>query len=406
MIENQRTYQLIHSKMRSQQVARLVGFGAKMIGIVLTYVATIFLRKRVESPNISAIKKEMEGICKKPECEKRFQSLMPQDDSVCVSVIVPVHNAQAYLTDCIESILNQNTSRSLELILVEDHSTDDSMLILEQYKEIFPQIKVVKPFVGGSAARARNEGLRYAVGQYILFVDSDDKLMPNAIETLADAMDLTEADIVQGGWQYLYPDGGLGPKQQYAEAVYIGKKRAMRLELPGMPWGKLYKRKLFEEIRFPSGYTCFEDTIVHFLLFRKAEVVTSIAENIYLWRKNPQGITATSQSSTRAVQSYWIVEEMLAFDAQLSLPKDSLYVMCVIGQLTNFCYVNIKDMDEDIQKKIFCLCCDLYEKAFAGDFAEYMTEPLPYALRLGSMALRNRRFDLWKLQGKLYQLIR
>lgn len=402
MIENQRTYQFVLSKTGSRQAAKLVGFGAKIFCIVLAFFASIFLRSRMEKSDIEIVKKEMEGICQKPECDKTYEPLMPLDKRVCVSVIVPVHNAQAYLSDCIESILHQNTTKSMELIFVEDHSTDDSMAILGKYKAQYPQIKVVQPQVGRSAARARNEGLRYATGQYILFVDSDDVLMPNAIECLTDAMERTDADIVQGGWQYLYADGGLGAKQQYADTVYQGKKREMRLELPGMPWGKLYKRELFEEIRFPSGYTCFEDTIVHFLVFRKAEVVTSITENVYLWRKNPNGITATSQSSSRAVQSYWIVEEMMELDEKLSLPKDSLYAMCVIGQLTNFCYVNVKDMDESIQKKIFCLCCDLYHKTFS----ETLTEHMPYALRLGEMALKNRRFDLWKIQGKLYQLIR
>lgn len=402
MIENQRTYQFVLSKTGSRQAAKLVGFGAKMFGIVFAFLASIFLQNRMKKSDIEIVKKEMEGICQKPECDTTNEQLMPFDKRVCVSVIVPVHNAQAYLTDCIESILNQNTTKSMELIFVEDYSTDDSRDILEKYKVQYPQIKIVQPQVGRSAARARNEGLRYATGQYILFVDSDDVLMSNAVECLTEAMEQTGADIVQGSWQYLYAEGQLGSKQQYAGAVYYGKRREMRLELPGMPWGKLYKRELFEEIRFPSGYTCFEDTIVHFLLFRKAEVVASITENVYLWRKNPQGITATSQSSSCAVQSYWIVEEMLKMDAKLSLPKDSLYAMCVIGQLTNFCYVNVKDMDDEIQKKIFALCCDLYDKTIRMQ----MTEHLPYALKLGNMALKNRRFELWKLQGKLYQLIR
>ena len=170
-----------------------------------------------------------------------------------------------------------------------------------------------------------------------MFVDSDDLLLPGAIRTLLEAAQRLDADVVQGGWQYLYTDGGYGPVQRYPAAVYTGAAAPERFELPGMPWGKVYRRELFAQIRFPAYYTCFEDAIIHFLVFRQAKSVASVPEVVYLWRKNPKGLTANSQHRPAAVQSYWIIEQLLAQDAALGLPHDALYRCSLTLQLSAFC---------------------------------------------------------------------
>ncbi|MFR9067499.1 MAG: hypothetical protein ACLVJH_11955 [Faecalibacterium prausnitzii] len=105
--------------------------------------------------------------------------------------------------------------------------------------------------------------------------------------------------------------------QRYPAAVYAGAAAPERFELPGMPWGKVYRRELFAQVRFPAYYTCFEDAIIHFLVFRLAKTVASVPEMVYLWRKNPKGLTATSQHHPAAVQSYWIMEQLAVQDAAL-----------------------------------------------------------------------------------------
>ena len=122
-----------------------------------------------------------------------------------------------------------------------------------------------------------------------MFVDSDDLLLPGAIRTLLEAAQRLDADVVQGSWQYLYTDGTRGPVQRYPAAVYTGAAAPERFELPGMPWGKVYRRELFAQVRFPAYYTCFEDAIIHFLVFRLAKTVASVPEMVYLWREKPQG---------------------------------------------------------------------------------------------------------------------
>ena len=342
------------------------------------------------------------GICPKPVCDAGEPCpLPPQDDAVDVSVIVPVHNGERFLRACLDSILHQNTTRRLQVLAVEDGSTDGSGAILAEYARQ-GGVTVLHPEQGGSAARARNTGLARAVGRWVLFVDCDDCLLPDAVETLLAAQARTGADIVQGGWQYCDEADTRGAVQQYAEACYTGPRRLDVVELPGTPWGKLYRRTLFERVRFPSGYTCFEDAMIHFWVFPRAKCIASTKPVVYLWRKNTMGLTATSQNTAKALQAYWVAEEMLDGAVRLGLPQDALFACNLILQLANYCYVCVSGLPEADRQTAFACCCLLYRR-----WAAKLPDPrtLPYAVRLAQRALEQADYGLWQLQGRLFQLI-
>lgn len=401
MIENQRPYQVMYSKTHNRSISLAVAFGAKLAGIAYCAGLSVFDKEYAPGDRTDIIKKNLERIYQKPAFDEGKYVFKPTDESIDVSLIIPAYNAEHFINCCIDSILEQRTAYSTEIIVVNDNSSDRTLCCLEKYRR-HSNVKIIDFKNGGSAASARNEGLKYATGKYVMFADSDDMLLPGSVEALLKEALETDSDIVQGGWQYMSTDGTRGERVRYAEMIYAGENANDRFELPGMPWGKVYKRELFKNICFPRNYTCFEDAVIHFLVFRKAVKVASITENIYLWRKNPAGITATSQSMAKALQSYWIVEDMLETDAMLSLPHNDMFAQCMIGQLSNFCYVNVAKMDKTIQKNIFALCCGLYE-SYLNDF-DY--RKMPYAVSLGAKALKKRRFDLWVIQGKYYQLIR
>lgn len=200
-----------------------------------------------------------------------WQALQPFGQTeVLVSVIVPVHNGEKDLKQCLNSILAQECGSTVEIIAVNDNSTDSSGDILEEYANWgeVRRVELTKE-TGGSAAKARNAGILQAKGEYLLFVDCDDVLLPGAISALLQKAQQTGADIVQGGWQYLDGDGKFGAAQRFAEHIYEKRTAYDCLDLPGTPWAKLYRRSLFDEIRFPAGYTCFEDAVIHFLIFRR-----------------------------------------------------------------------------------------------------------------------------------------
>ena len=290
---------------------------------------------------------------------------------------------------------------SMGVLAVEDGSTDGSGAILAEYARQ-GGVTVLHPEQGGSAARARNTGLARAVGRWVLFVDCDDCLLPDAVETLLTAQARTGADIVQGGWQYCDEADTRGAVQQYAEACYTGPRRLDVVELPGTPWGKLYRRTLFERVRFPSGYTCFEDAMIHFWVFPRAKCIASTKPVVYLWRKNTIGLTATSQNTAKALQAYWVAEEMLDGAVRLGLPQDALFACNLILQLANYCYVCVAGLPEADRQTAFACCCLLYRR-----WATKLPDPrtLPYAVRLAQRALEQADYGLWQLQGRLFQLI-
>ena len=305
MIQNRRAYQLIHCHTRS----RLLAGAAAVCGAACGHadLGLYHLLHRGGAPlpdSTQADRAALAALCPKPAAEETCPLLPQQDPAVTLSVIVPVYNGEATIGPC-----------------------------LDRYRAL-PGVLLCNCSAPRSAAAARNEGLRHAVGRWLMFVDSDDLLLPGAIRTLLEAAQRLDADVVQGGWQYLYTDGTRGPVQRYPAAVYTGAAAPERFELPGMPWGKVYRRELFAQVRFPAYYTCFEDAIIHFLVFRLAKTVASVPEMVYLWRKNPKGLTATSQHRPAAVQSYWIMEQLAVQDAALGLPHDALYRCTLTLQLS------------------------------------------------------------------------
>lgn len=400
MIQNCRAYQLIDHKTHSRLLAWAIAQGASFCGYAdLSLCALRSHTARLDGDAIAA-RAALETIWPRPATAGPCVPLPPVDPTVELSVIVPVYNGETTITACLDSILQQNADCRVQLIVVDSDSTDSTPALLQRYQNL-PDVVLSSCTAPRSAAAARNEGLRHAVGRWIMFVDSDDLLLPGAIRTLLDAAKQQDADIVQGGWQYLFSDNTRGPVQTYAAAAYTGAAALDRFDLPGMPWGKVYRRELFDAIRFPAYYTCFEDSIIHFLVFRKAQRIASIPDTVYLWRKNPKGLTSTNQHRPAAIQSYWIMEELLEQDAALGLAHDDLYRCTLTLQLTAFCHNTIAGLSVEVQQEIFKACCALYAHALPGETGA----GLPRRVRWGVKALQEQNFALWCRYGRRFQLL-
>lgn len=181
-----------------------------------------------------------------------------------ISVIVPIYNVEKYLTRCVDSILNQ-TYKNLEIILVDDGSPDKCGIIADNYQSKDNRIKSVHKKNGG-LSDARNYGMRYATGEYVLFVDSDDWLKEEMIEVLYNLAVENNADIVQSGFYYKYDDYLLYDDRYYKEdmkPIKLNKEELMKElvineRVKNFAWGKLYKLNLIKDIPFEKG-VLFED---------------------------------------------------------------------------------------------------------------------------------------------------
>lgn len=190
-----------------------------------------------------------------------------------ISVIVPVYNVAAWLPRCVDSILAQ-TCENLEILLVDDGSADDSGRICDAYAEKDPRIRVIHKENGGLSS-ARNAGLDLASGEYIGFVDSDDWIEPEMYAEMLARMEKYDAQLVCAG--RCDADGGTGEKTRglcpEREECISGEELAGRIFLwdhcDSSACDKLYRRELFDGIRYPEGKTC-EDIPVTYRLALKA----------------------------------------------------------------------------------------------------------------------------------------
>lgn len=194
-----------------------------------------------------------------------------------ISIIVPVYNVEKYLTRCVDSLVNQ-TYQNIEIILVDDGSTDRCGEICDEYAKKDSRIVVVhKP--NGGLSDARNKGLDIAKGDYIMFVDSDDWIEKDTCTTIASLVEGLDVDIVSFGIQ-LVDDKKIQEIQKTDFAKIISSKEAVfamiykqkKQGLLNYVCNKVFRKELFNNIRFPVGML-FEDQDVTYKLMHKANTI-------------------------------------------------------------------------------------------------------------------------------------
>lgn len=208
-----------------------------------------------------------------------------------VSVIVPVYNTEAYIKRCLDSILNQNY-RNLEIILINDGSTDNSPAICDFYAETDSRIRVIHKENGGQSS-ARNIGLDVCTGDYISFIDSDDWIESGMYATLLDHLEKYGASLAVCGRYDAYEDAS---KKKVGKSIENDGVFDAYDVLPEMAIGrlsdfsvcdKLFHRELWQNTRFPEG-EIYEDFAVMYKVLIEAErvVLCKDAFYVYFHRKN------------------------------------------------------------------------------------------------------------------------
>lgn len=211
-----------------------------------------------------------------------------------ISVIVPVYKVESYLDDCVKSILSQSFT-DFELILVDDGSPDRCPAMCDDWAEKDGRIRVIHKENGGLSS-ARNAGLDVMRGEYLTFIDSDDYVKSDYLEKLYNALIEHRADVSVCG---LILEKGKDEYESKTPAVVSGRSILLdpnftadtRISVSAV-WAKLYKRHLFENIRFPLG-KLHEDEFVTYRVLYPCETVTVIYDKLYFYRYNPLSITHT-----------------------------------------------------------------------------------------------------------------
>lgn len=218
-----------------------------------------------------------------------------------ISVIVPVYNVQEYLPECLES-LNDQSLEALEIILVNDGSTDNSGAVAKDYAERYPNRFFYYERENGGQSRARNFGLSVARGEFIAFVDSDDSVAPDIYPRMYNLAREQGADLVLCGFDRITVKGSGGTentivqKQRFSDMQRSGQTiydcPQLLLEGSGFVWNKLFHSKLFDGIRFPEKKV-YEDIAVIYTLEEKAGKIALLNEAGYYYRVRRSGASTT-----------------------------------------------------------------------------------------------------------------
>lgn len=239
---------------------------------------------------------------------------------VKLSIIVPIYNVERYLERCIISILNQ-TYINFELILVNDGSTDNSKDICEKYLSIDNRIKLINKKNGGLSS-ARNTGIELAIGEYIAFVDSDDYINKYMYEVLITTLKKDKSDMVICGYNkvdqneanfqeinnYIDVNNVLASKISKVEAL---DKLLIEGEKFVVPWNKIYKRKLFNELRYKNGKIYEDEFLAHRVLY-KCNKVSVINEKLYFYIQR-DGSIINSKFTTKRFDKVYALKERIDF---------------------------------------------------------------------------------------------
>lgn len=276
------------------------------------------------------------------------------EQTVLVSVIVPVYKTEAFLAKCLDS-LTQQTLGNLQIIIVNDESPDQSQVIIDAYQNRFPDLIESYNKPNGGLSSARNHGMKHARGQFIGFVDSDDFVEPNMYETLWDAAHLNHLQISIGQY-YHYPIGGRiavnGALLLEDNLVYHGRDFLLQSNVM-VVWNKIYDRSLVNPIPFPD--TWFEDVAWSPIVLSFAERIGYVPVPFYHYIRRDNAQTA-AMADPRTLQG--ITAMQYALNHCKTEEREAVVYMALrrllfeaqhrIGYADRY-YAAIKELENDIK---------------------------------------------------------
>lgn len=212
-----------------------------------------------------------------------------------ISVVVPVYKVEEYIERCIDSILNQ-TYRELEIILIDDGSPDRCGEICDQYSVIDNRIKVIHKTNGG-LSDARNAGIQIARGEYITFLDSDDWITDNYIQTLYNLVikknaDVSACNFIRTDTEKIEDSNAQNIIYEFSNIQALEKMCGEFYEQLTVSWGKIFKSELFKEVRFPIGKIHEDEFTTYKILYKANKIVFTTEALLYYWQR-PDSIMGT-----------------------------------------------------------------------------------------------------------------
>lgn len=285
---------------------------------------------------------------------------------VDLMVIIPAYNVEQYIEQCIDSILNQKTQYSYKIVIVNDGSTDLTSEILKKYSGN-NKIEIIHQENRGFSG-ARNRALENIMGEYIIFVDADDMLNKDSIDLLMRTAIETGSDIVEGGFVKIDENNNTIETESKQKCEHNDYK-----DFRDEPWGKVIRSEVFRYLKFPEQYW-FEDSIFPYIIYPLTSKKQRIREMVYQYRHNSQGITVKSKFEWKAIDTVWIVLELLEIieEKEIHISEQEMQKMLLKQLKTN--QIRLRLLDLKIQKAAFFVLSstyfELYDENTESDFTK------------------------------------
>lgn len=250
---------------------------------------------------------------------------MERKEQDLISVLVPLYNVEKYIGRCIESIQKQ-TYQNFEIIVVNDGSSDQSLNITQSYASQDKRIKIINNSENMGLAWTRRVGYSNAVGQYIVFCDSDDYLPSNALEILYDSIKSSDADIVVGNYQSVNSNDEFGHisnnKLFYGNDQKSVYKSLLKNEMSHSLWGKIYKNDLFKNKNYITHkhFVNSEDGFLFYQIVKNTIKIETIADVVYYYYHNDQSSTKIklTDKAIRSIVTFWnLIDNIFYQDIEL-----------------------------------------------------------------------------------------
>ena len=275
-----------------------------------------------------------------------------------VSIIVPVYNTEKYIDRCIQSILSQNYS-DIELILINDGSTDSSGTICEKYSKEYKNV-IYKYQENSGVSVARNTGIELATGEYVAFVDSDDAVKSNMISSLVDALESSEADLSICGYDIARIDEVI-PVPIPQETVFGKENIAAYFSehfteaIASSVFAKLYKKSLFS-YGFNPEFSMGEDLLFNLEYVKKITKLVIVPETLYIYNKTNEGSLTRTYKKVYHEQNLYVFKRWLDWFCEFDNVDDSKVhcriVRSYMHELFNVCAGKIPGKKIQLVKSI------------------------------------------------------
>lgn len=306
-----------------------------------------------------------------------------------VSIIVPIFNAERYLEECIQSLINQTYS-NVEIILIDDESKDESLRICRQFAQIDKRIKIFQQKNSGAGA-ARNTGLRHVNGKYVMFVDADDYVSPEAIEKLLKFMKDSNADTGVGSYADVDCNGTVLREHIVENEVYRGNgkiKNDFLMKMVGSApecsdsirvtvWNSIYSLEIINnyKLKFVSEREMLaEDTIFNIEYYSHSKTLCTLNKPTYYYRENINSLTRKKYKDglfSKLLSSYFYQKKLLndlemGEESQLRLKKQIFIALrvCLQQELPSISQKTFKEAQRNIRKII----CDETVQSLIKDY--------------------------------------